>query len=370
MSSSLRKGSLKIATIAGIPIWVHFSWLIIFGLVTWSLSSHFFPKAAPDLPILAYWVKGVLAALLLFGSVLIHELSHSLVAQKFGVRIKSITLFVFGGVASMKEEPRHPRAEFWIAIAGPLASFILSVFFFILALNTGGRVKTLFLYLAQINLILGIFNLIPGFPMDGGRVLRSIIWKLKGNYFAATLKASSWGQRIAILIILFGFLSILNGGPGGLWLMLIGWFLYSTAQASYRQATLQEILSGVKVKDIMVTDLKTISPEISIEQAVNEYFLRYGYGGFPVIDAGKFLGIVTLKEIKNIPKEEWRQRTVSDIYVPHDHKWEVTKEDDVTRALELMIKEDKGRLAVKEKGELIGLITRNGIARYVQIKGK
>jgi len=370
MSSPLRRGSLKIATIAGIPIWIHFSWLIIFGLITWSLSSHFFPKAAPDLPIMTYWVKGVLAALLIFVSVLIHELAHSLVAQKFGVGIKSITLFVFGGVASMKEEPRHPRAEFWIAIAGPLTSFVLSAIFFILAINTGSKVKTLFLYLAQINLILGIFNLIPGFPMDGGRVLRSIVWKLKGNYFTATRNASTWGQAMALMIILFGFLLILNGGVGGLWLMLIGWFLYSTAQASYRQASLQEILSGVKVKDIMVTDLKTISPQISIEQAVNEYFLRFGYGGFPVIDDGKFLGIVTLKEIKNVPKEEWRHRTVSDIYVPHDEKWEVNGEEDVMTALELMIKEDKGRLAVIEKGKLVGLITRNGIARYVQIKGQ
>jgi len=370
MSRPLQKGSLKIATIAGIPIWVHFSWLIIFGLITWSLASHFFPKAAPDLPVHAYWIKGVLAALLLFSSVVIHELSHSLVAQRYGVGIESITLFVFGGVARMKEEPRRPREEFWIAIAGPLSSFVLSFIFLVLALNTAGGAKALFLYLAQINLILGVFNLIPGFPMDGGRVLRSAIWRLKGNYFTATLKASSVGQTIALLIIFFGFLSILRGGPGGLWLMLIGWFLYSAAQASYRQATLQEILTGVKVKEIMVTDLKTVSPGLSIKQAVDEHFLRYGYGGFPVIEAGKFLGIITLKEVKDIPKEDWGRLTVSDVYVPHDIKWEVTMADDVLRALELMIKEDKGRVVIKDKGGLVGLITRNGIARYVQIKGK
>lgn len=370
MNNPLRKGSLRIATVAGIPIWAHFSWLIIFGLITWSLSSHYFPRAAPDLPVLAYWIKGVLAALLLFGSVVVHELSHSLVARKFGLGIESITLFIFGGVARMKEDPRHPSAEFWIAIAGPLSSFVLSFLFFVLALNTAGGARTLFIYLAQINLILGIFNLIPGFPMDGGRVLRSAIWRLKGDYFTATLRASSVGQTIALVIIFFGFLSIFRGGPGGLWLMLIGWFLYSAAQASYRQATLQEILAGVTVEEIMATDLKTVSPGMSLDQAVNEYFLKYGYGGFPVVEAGDFLGMVTLKEVKNVPKPDWGRLTIADVYVPHDQKWEVTRGDDVLRALELMIKEDKGRVAVKDKGRFVGLITRNGIARYVQIKGK
>jgi len=370
MNSTSLKGAWKVATIMGIPMRVHFSWLIVFGLITWLLSSRYFPIAAPDLPIASYWVKGVLAALLLFASVAFHELAHSYVAQKYKLTIESITLFIFGGVAQMKGEPPHPKAEFWIAIAGPLSSFFLSAFFYILMMNTAGGSKPLFAYLAQINFIIGVFNLIPGFPMDGGRVLRSVIWRRKRDYFYATQKASSVGRMIALFFIFFGLFSIFTGGPGGLWLMLIGWFLYSAAQASYQQSTLQETLSGIKVKDIMVTDLKTLSPSITIDKAVDEYFLRYGYGGFPVTDDGKFLGIVTLKEVKNIPREDWGRVKASDILVPHDKKWEVSINDDVMKALELMIKEDKGRVVVTEKDRIIGLITRNGIARYVQIKGK
>jgi Zn-dependent protease/CBS domain-containing protein len=370
MNSGALKGAWKIGTIMGIPIRIHFSWLIVFGLITWLLSSRYFPQVTPDLPFVSYWVNGVLAALFLFGSVAFHELAHSYVAQKYRLTIESITLFIFGGVAQLKGEPPHPRAEFWIAIAGPLSSFILSAFFFILTMATAGGAKALFGYLAQINLILGVFNLIPGFPMDGGRVLRSAIWGKKKDYFYATQKASSIGRGIALFLIFFGLFSIFTGGPGGLWLILVGWFLYSAAQASYQQATLQETLSGIKVRDIMVREMQTIDPSISLDKAVDEYFLRYGYGGFPVIEDGKFLGILTLKEVKDVPRENWGDVKVSAIFVPHDKRWEVSMDDDVIKALELMIKEDKGRIVVTEKDRIIGLITRNGIAQYIKIKGK
>ena len=370
MNRGSLKGAWKVATVIGIPIRVHFSWLIVFGLITWLLSSRYFPTVAPDLPIASYWVKGALAALLLFASVAFHELAHSYVAQKYRLTIESITLFIFGGVAQLKGDPPHPRAEFWIAIAGPLSSFFLSGVFFLLSMNVAGGTRALFAYLAQINLILGIFNLIPSFPMDGGRVLRSAIWGKKKDYFYATQKASSIGRGIALFFIFFGLFSIFTGGMGGLWLMFIGWFLYSAAQASYQQATLQETLSGIKVKDIMVTEMQTIDPSISLDEAVNQYFLRHGYGGFPVIDDGKFLGIITLKEVKNVPREDWGKVKVSEAYVPHEKRWEISPDADAIKALELMIKEDKGRIAVTEKDRIIGLITRNGIARYVQIKGK
>jgi Zn-dependent protease/CBS domain-containing protein len=354
----------------GIPIRVHFSWLIVFGLITWLLSSRYFPQVTPDLPFVSYWISGALAALLLFASVAFHELAHSYVAQKYRLTIESITLFIFGGVAQLKGDPPHPRAEFWIAIAGPLSSFFLSGVFFLLTMSSAGGTRALFAYLTQINLILGVFNLIPGFPMDGGRVLRSAIWGKKRDYFYATQKASSIGRGIALFFIFFGLFSIFTRGPGGFWLILIGWFLYSAAQASYQQATLQESLSGIKVKDIMVREIKTMDPSISLDKAVDEYFLRYGYGGFPVIDGGKFLGFITLKEVKEVPREDWGKTKVSDVAVPHEKRWEVSLSDDVMKALELMVKEDKGRLAVTEKDRIIGLITRNGIAQYLQIKGK
>lgn len=370
MNVPLLQGAWKIGTVMGIPIRVHFSWLIVFGLITWSLSTYYFPNAAPELPAASHWVKGALAALLLFASVTFHELAHSFVAKRYKIPIESITLFIFGGVAQIKGEPPHPRAEFRIAIAGPLSSFFLAVLFFLMSMNTVGGTKALFSYLAQINLILGVFNLIPGFPMDGGRVLRSAIWSKTKNFFYATQRASVFGKRIALFFILFGIFSIFTGFQGSLWLMLIGWFLYTAAQASYQQSTLQETLSGVKVKDVMVRDIVSLSSLILIDEAVNTYFLRYGYGGFPVIDGGKFLGIITLKEIKDVPRENWGKVKVADILVPHDKKWEIFPDDDVMKAIELMIKEDKGRIVVRENDSVTGLITRNGIARYVQIMGK
>jgi Zn-dependent protease len=256
LNTLLHSGSVKIATIMGIPIRVHFSWLIVFGIITWSLSTFYFPKAAPDLAAGSYWISGAIAALLLFASVAFHELSHSFFALKYKLPISSITLFIFGGISQMKGEPPDPRAEFAIAIAGPLSSFFLAlVFFAACRMADSGVVRALFTYLTQLNFMLGIFNLIPGFPMDGGRLVRAFLWNKTKDFFYATRKAASYGQKIALLIILSGFFSIFAGISGGLWLMLIGWFLYSAAQASYQQAGLQETLSGVRVRDIMVREI-------------------------------------------------------------------------------------------------------------------
>ncbi len=371
MNAPLQTGSLKIATIMGIPIRIHFSWLIIFGLITWSLSSFYFPTRAPQLPSGSYLVYGAVAAILLFASVAFHELSHSFFALRHKLSIVGITLFIFGGVAQMKGEPPDPRAEFRIAIAGPLSSFFLSMVFAIAYIFTKSDItKALFAYLSQLNFILGIFNLIPGFPMDGGRVLRSYLWRKTDDFFYATRKASTYGQRIAIFFIIFGFLSIFAGFTGGLWFMLIGWFLHTAAQTSYHQASIQEALYGVKVKDIMTRDIITMPSDIDVYTAVNEYFLKYGYGGFPVVDGDRFLGFVTLKEIKNVNRGRWKDVYVSEILVPHNKKWEVSEMDDAMRSLELMITEDKGRLVVTDGEKVIGLITRNGISRYVQIMGR
>jgi len=370
MNGGLFQGAWKIGRIMGIPIQVHFSWLIVFGLITWSLSTYYFPQAAPDLPAVSYWTKGALAALLLFASVTFHELSHSFVARKYNIPIESITLFIFGGVAQIRGEPPHPEAEFRIAIAGPVSSFFLAVLFYTLAAGSTEAMRALFAYLARINFIIGMFNLIPGFPMDGGRVLRSIIWKKKKDFFYATQRASNIGQKIALFFIFFGVFSIFASMPGGLWLMLIGWFLLTAAQASYQQAGLQQVLSGVKVKDVMTKDIVTLDPSLSLSEAVDSYFLRYGYGGFPVVDNGKLRGILTLKEIKNITRDEWGKVRVSDVLTPHDVKWEIFPDEQALKALDLMIREDKGRIIVMEKGSIVGLITRNGIARYLQIMGK
>lgn len=370
MNGGLFQGAWKIGKIMGIPIRVHFSWLIVFGLITWSLSTYYFPAAAPELPAVSHWTKGALAALLLFASVTFHELSHSFVARRYKIPIESITLFIFGGVAQIRGEPPHPRAEFRIAIAGPVSSFFLAVVFYSLAAGSTGGIKALFAYLAQINFIIALFNLIPGFPMDGGRVLRSMIWRKKKDFFYATQKASRIGQKIAVFFIFFGVFSIFAGMPGGLWLMLIGWFLLTAAQASHQQAGLQQILSGVQVRNIMTKDIVTLSPSMSLSEAVDGYFLKYGYGGFPVVDNGALSGILTLKEVKNISREDWGRIKVSEVLQPHDKRWEISPDEEALKALDLMIREDKGRIIVIEKGLIVGLITRNGIARYLQIMGK
>jgi Zn-dependent protease/predicted transcriptional regulator len=371
MNGALTHGSWKIITIWGIPIRVHFSWLIVFGLITWSLSTYYFPRETPELPSASYWTKGAIGAFLLLVSVTFHELAHSFVSLKYKIQIQGITLFIFGGVAQMKGEPPTPKAEFRIAIAGPLSSFVLAgVFLLFYAAVASPGMKALFWWLARINLVLGVFNLVPGFPMDGGRVLRSIIWGRTKNYFYATRKASGVGRKIALFFIIFGLFSFFTGFPGGLWLTFIGWFLYTVAQTSYQQANLQESLSGLKVRDVMVKNMVILNSSVTVQDAVNNYFLRYGFGGFPVFADGKFLGFITLKEIKNIPREDWTNVKVSNVLIPHQADWEVSPEDDVMKALELMMTKDKGRIAVTENNKIVGLITRNGIARYLQVLGK
>lgn len=371
MNNPLQHGSWQIARIMGIPIRVHFSWLIIFGLISWSLSTFYFPNAAPQFTKSSYWIAGVTAALLLFVSVAFHELSHSFVALRYKLSISSITLFIFGGVAQMKGEPPNPKAELRIAVAGPFSSFMLALIFLVIYhLTEDPVIRALFSYISQLNFILGLFNLIPGFPMDGGRVLRALLWKKTNDFFYSTRKASTYGRRIALFFIVGGLVSVFAGFPGALWIMFIGWFLYTAAQASEQQAGLHQTLSGIKVKDIMVRDITSISADMSVQSAVNDYFLRHGYGGFPVVEDGKFLGFVTLKEIKDVPREQWGSKNISEIVIPHNKKWEVSENDDAMKALELMINEDTGRLVVTQKGKIIGLITRNGIAGYVQLMSR
>ena len=371
MDVPFRSGSLKIATIMGIPIRVHFSWLIIFGIITWSLSTFYFPHELPSLSVRYYWFSGALAALLLFVSVAIHEMAHSFIAGRYKLPISGITLFIFGGVSYMKGEPSDPRAEFNIAIAGPLSSFFLAALFFVgCRVLPNDMVRALFNYLLQLNFLLGMFNLIPGFPMDGGRVVRAYLWSKTKDFFYATRKAASYGEKSALLIITFGFFLILAGISGGLWLMLIGWFLFNSAHESHQQVSFQESLRGVKVKDIMVRDIITMTADLSLDEAVNNYFLKYGYGGFPLVNGKSFLGFISLKDIRDIPRSLWKNKKAADAFVPSDKSWEIDQDSDAMKALELMINEDRGRLAVVKDGSITGMITRNGIAKYMQIMAR
>lgn len=366
------KGSWKIGRIMGIPIRIHFSWFVIFVLITWSLATQYFPQVAPELPISTNYLRGAIAAFLLFMSVIIHELSHSFVAKKYGIPISSITLFIFGGVAQMKKEPSSPKAELNMAIAGPFSSYVLALIFFLLSnlFADYPGAKAIASYLFQINLILGTFNLIPGFPMDGGRVLRAWLWEKSKDYLYATRKASKAGQAIAFLFIFFGFISFFTGYSGGIWFLLIGWFLYTAAQSSFQQATIKGVLAGVKVRDVMARDVITVNSDISLSELVDNYFLTYGYSGFPVLENGKLAGIISLKEIKEVPKDKRPSTRAKDVMQAFDDSLIISETDDVSMSLERMIKEDKGRFLAINNGKLAGMITRSGIAKYLQIKSE
>ncbi|MBI4686367.1 MAG: site-2 protease family protein [Nitrospirae bacterium] len=362
--------SWQIAKIGGIPVRLHVSWFIIFGLITWSLATQYFPVVAPELPKATNWLRAVVAALLLFLSVTAHELSHSFVARRYKIPIASITLFIFGGVSQIKKEPPSPKVEFNMAIAGPLSSFLIALIFFLLLKASDGYpgLKAIAFYLMQVNLILGIFNLIPGFPMDGGRVLRAALWKKSGDYISATRKASKTGQAIAVVFMFFGIFSLFTGYHGSLWLLLIGWFLYTAAQSSYQQATLRETLNEVKVRDVMTKEIVTVNEYTPLSELFEGYFLKYGYGGFPVVADEKAVGMISLREIRGIPKERWNYVKAKDVMQPFDESLTASGNEDVYKIFERMIQEDRGRFLVMEGGRLAGLITRSGIARYLQIK--
>jgi Zn-dependent protease/CBS domain-containing protein len=356
----------------GIPIRLHFSWFVIFGLITWALATRYFPQVAPELSQSTNWIRGAVAALMLFLSVTIHELSHSIVARGYKIPISSITLFIFGGVAQMDKEPSSPKIEMNMALAGPFSSYVLALIFYVIYKSAGDLqgLKAIFLYLFQINLILATFNLIPGFPMDGGRVLRAVLWERSGDYLSATRKASRTGQFFGLFFIFLGLLSLFTGYMGSLWFLLIGWFLYTAAQASYQQATTKGFLADSRVKDVMVDDIITVSLDLPLTEVINSYFLRHGYGGFPVTDGQKIVGLISLKEIKGVPEDKWNSTRVEEVMQKFDDSLTVSEEDEVSSVFEKMVRENKGRLLVIRDGRLRGLITRSGIARYLQIKGE
>ena len=368
------RGSLQLCSIRGIPIRIHFTWLIIFGLVSWTLASGYFPQHYPDLPVAAYWLRGIIAALLLFGSILVHELMHAIMAQKLRMPIGGITLFALGGVAELKGEPPTAGAEFMVAIVGPLTSFILAgVFWVVWEVIEDGRMGTIFsgiaAYLVTINIVVAVFNLLPAFPLDGGRVLRAILWRITQNVKQATSWATRIGQGVAYLLILLGALALFTGaGFQGVWMAVIGVFLLQSAQASYTQLVVQQALAGIAVRDIMVREVTTVRPQLSVTDLINQYFLTYGYGGFPVEENGRVLGLVSLRRVKQIPPEARDQMSVREVMRPLEERLTIAPDDDTSVAFRRMADEDLGRLMVMERGRLVGLVTKTGLSRFLQLK--
>lgn len=364
------KGSLRLGRIAGIEIGIHYTWLLAFILITWSLAQGFFPQAYPGWGPGTYWITGILAALLLFVSVLLHELAHSLVAQARGLPVRSITLFIFGGVSNLEEEAKKPAIEFTMTIVGPLTSLALAVIFWGLSqlIDTPSSPAAAMLnYLWQINALLAAFNLLPGFPLDGGRVLRSILWGTTGNLVRATNIAATVGRFFGWALIAFGVFQLLQGNfLGGLWIAFIGWFLSSAADASRRDVTLREHLSGVPVREVMDPGTETVSPETSVEEVVRGAFLQGHRRAVPVGRDDRLVGIVTLTDVKELPQPKWAQTSVEEI-MTRQPLYRVTPDDDLNSAMRLIAQHDINQVLVLREGRLVGLLNRADIIRHLQL---
>lgn len=360
----------KIGKIAGIGIEIHYTWLIVFFLFTWSLASGYFPQYFPGWSGVSYWFAGGISVLLLFTCVLLHEMAHSLVAKKNGIMVKTITLFFFGGVAQIMEEPKTPRSELLISLAGPITSIILAGFFFLIAyLLPDGLAAAIFSYLFLINLVLAIFNLVPAFPLDGGRILRAILWKWKKNIRWGTRIASLIGLAFAYIIIFLGFFFMLRGDfVSGLWWIILGWFLQSSAESSYQQLVIKQALAGLTVRSIMSASMENVPPNISLEELANEHFLGRQQTAFFVSWGDEILGIVTLGDLRKIPREKWGQEVVREAMTPIDHMEVISPNETAYDVLLKMTSRNVGRLPVMEEGKIIGLITRQSLLDALRIR--
>lgn len=363
-------GGIRLGRLLGIPIVIHSSWFIALWVLSWSLAVAYYPQEFPGLLSSTYWAMGIVSALLLFGSVLVHELGHALTARRHGVRTRNITLFMFGGVAQIAAEPPTAEAELAIAAAGPLTSYLLAGLLWLGGrLTAGTALGAMVGYLAFINLLLATFNLIPGFPLDGGRVLRAWLWRRSGDLERATRTAAQGGQVVAVLFIGLGLLQMFRGVfVGGLWLILIGWFLQSAAQAGYQQVLLRRALGGVRVGEIMTRDLHTIDPNLTVEEAIAEYFIPLKHGGFPVVYGDRLLGVVTLQDVRAVPREARGERRVRDIMTPSSGLKTVRPGTSAYQAFTCMGQEQIGRLLVTdEAGSLVGIVTRSDLLHVIRV---
>ncbi|HMU55190.1 MAG TPA: site-2 protease family protein [Nitrospira sp.] len=377
--------AFEIGRALGIPIRVHMSWFLVFVFVSWTLATGYLPEALPGLSGQRYWGMGAAAALLLFLSVLLHELGHSYVAQRYHIPIGQITLFIFGGVAHMGKEPPSPRAEFLIAIAGPVVSLVLGLLCLggtivaesVLHLSGTQGFVVLGGLLGIVNVNLGLFNLIPGFPLDGGRVLRAGLWAWGKNFHRATGQAATVGFLFGI--VLAGFGALLVGGAiagaldrslagNGGWLLFIGAFLSGAAWSARRQVGLRIVLDTTAVRDVMIRNVVSISPTLSVQSAVDDFFVAYGFSGFPVTEDDRIVGIVTADDVQAVPQALWAWKPVRDIMRPSTGALFVPADWSVRLALDRMIQEGWDRLVVTEDGKPVGLITRSSVARFLQLR--
>jgi len=325
------------------------------------------------------WSLAAITALLFFVSILVHELAHAVVARSRGVSVRSITLFALGGVANLEKESSDAKSEFWTAIVGPITSVVIGLFFLGLAramgwqpeLDTASPASTALVWLGYINIALAVFNMIPGYPLDGGRVLRAIVWKFTGSMVRATRIATSVGQFIAVLFIVLGLFRFFAGaGFGGLWIAFIGWFLSQAAAASKAEIEASTALAGVRVAHVMSNDCPTVQDSVNLREFAEEYLLRTGRRCFVVLQDDHELGLLTAHELKQIPRARWPFTTVSEIAHPFARVRTVSPDTDVTQALQLMVREDVNQLPVVSNGKLVGVLSRANVLQFLQTQAE
>jgi Zn-dependent protease len=358
----------------GFEVKLDSSWIVLAVLITWSLAKGIFPAYYEDMPAANYWAMGVAGALGLFLSIIFHELSHSLVARRFGIPMKGITLFIFGGVAEMSEEPPSAKAEFLTAIIGPVASLVIAAAFHGL-LHAGesagwpAAINGVLFYLAWVNVILALFNLLPAFPLDGGRVLRSALWLWKKDLRWATMISSRVGSAFGVAFIALGLWEIIEGNfIGGLWQAMIGMFLRGAARSSYQNVLTRTVLSGLKVRRFMTPDPVSIPPDITLQAFVEDYLYRTHHQIYPVVRGGDLAGCLKVRSLRDVPRGEWPRRTVEELAAGCDDATVIGPDTDAVAALGVMNETGNSRLLVVENGRLMGIVTLKDLMEVLALR--
>jgi Zn-dependent protease/CBS domain-containing protein len=365
-------GGFRAGSVLGVEIRIDYTWFAIFALILWTLTRSVFPASYPSQPPLMYFAMGAAGTLLFFASLLAHELSHSLVARSRGIPVERITLFIFGGMAQTKEEFEKPGDEFVIAIAGPIMSLALAASFWLVAWAAAGAdslaaVANVTFYLAVVNFALAVFNLFPGLPLDGGRLLRAAVWKRTGDLRRATRVASNGGKVFGYVLMVWGLLNLFGGNPvGGMWLLFIGWFVRMAAESSYAQHAMRSALAGATARDAMTPDPQSVAPDTTLQQFLDDYVLHGRHHSYPIVDRAQTLGLITLDRVRAVPREEWRSRTLRDAMVPLSPDVAVGPGDSLVEALQRLNASRLGRVLVTDGHRLVGIMSNADVARWLE----
>jgi Zn-dependent protease/CBS domain-containing protein len=365
----VNRRTISLGRIFGIPIGLDYSWFLIFTLLTWTMAVGYYPAEFKNWPVIQYWIAGAITSIMLFVSVLLHELGHSVVAMRYKIPVRSITLFIFGGVSLIGAEPPSAAAGFWISVAGPAVSFFLAALFSLMHSLFRGitPLLALFKYLVYINIALGVFNLIPGFPLDGGGIFRAIVWRVTHNMRRATVIAANVGRLIAYIFIFLGVWQIFAGNfVNGIWIAFIGWFLESAAVAQVQQQVFRDTLAGRKVLQAMNHQYSSLTGDTTLQKLVDDHILGSGRRSFVVEHGDDVIGLLTLHGIKEVPRSEWPTVTVAQIMIPIEQVKRVRPDAELWAALEEMDRDGVNQLPVMTDGRIQGMLSREDIIAYLR----